>query len=204
MARNYLFTSESVSEGHPDKMSDQISDAILDELIKQDPKSRVACETLVTTNLMVVAGEVTTNAMADYAQMHYRRFGFPAPPSRKTLRRRFLALPAFLQGFMPELASEVGGLDERFSFRTAFADKSIFRGRPLAPKASQARHRAASLDGHRGPLIALSRLAFRLWLAWGCQRLSGDGLCHHRQCQGLPSTPRFAPSDSRGVSAGDR
>ena len=66
-------------------------------------------------------------AMADYAQVHYQRFGFPAPPSRKTLRRRFLALPAFLHGFMPELASHAGVLDERFRFRTVFVDKSIFR-----------------------------------------------------------------------------
>lgn len=58
----YLFTSESVSEGHPDKVADQISDAILDEMLKQDPNSRVACETLVTTGQVVVAGEVTTKA----------------------------------------------------------------------------------------------------------------------------------------------
>ncbi|MER3522845.1 MAG: methionine adenosyltransferase [Ignavibacteria bacterium] len=58
----YLFTSESVSEGHPDKVADQISDAILDEMLKQDPDSRVACETLVTTGQVVVAGEVTTKA----------------------------------------------------------------------------------------------------------------------------------------------
>jgi S-adenosylmethionine synthetase len=58
----YLFTSESVSMGHPDKVADQISDAILDHCLKADPKSRVACETLVTTDLAVVAGEVTTNA----------------------------------------------------------------------------------------------------------------------------------------------
>jgi S-adenosylmethionine synthetase len=58
----YLFTSESVSEGHPDKVADQISDAILDEMLKQDANSRVACETLVTTGQVVVAGEVTTNA----------------------------------------------------------------------------------------------------------------------------------------------
>ena len=66
-------------------------------------------------------------AMADYAKVHYRRFGFSSPPSRKTLRRRFLALPAFLQRFMPGLAQEALTLDQRFSFRTAFADKSIFR-----------------------------------------------------------------------------
>jgi S-adenosylmethionine synthetase len=58
----YLFTSESVSEGHPDKVADQISDAILDEMLRQDANSRVACETLVTTGQVVVAGEVTTNA----------------------------------------------------------------------------------------------------------------------------------------------
>lgn len=66
-------------------------------------------------------------AMADYAQVHYRRFGLPAPPSRKTLRRRFLALPTFLHGFMPEVAAQAGVLDERFRFRTTFVDKSIFR-----------------------------------------------------------------------------
>ncbi len=62
---NWTFTSESVSEGHPDKMADQISDAILDEMLAQDPYSRVACETLVTTGLAVVAGEITTEAYVD-------------------------------------------------------------------------------------------------------------------------------------------
>jgi S-adenosylmethionine synthetase len=64
--RNFLFTSESVTEGHPDKIADQISDAVLDEVMKQDPKGRVACETLVTTGLAVVAGEITTSAIVDY------------------------------------------------------------------------------------------------------------------------------------------
>ena len=62
---SYLFTSESVSEGHPDKISDQISDAVLDAMLAQDPHSRVACETLVTTGLTVVAGEVTTKAYVE-------------------------------------------------------------------------------------------------------------------------------------------
>jgi S-adenosylmethionine synthetase len=65
-SRNFLFTSESVTEGHPDKIADQISDAVLDEVMRQDPKGRVACETLVTTGLAVVAGEITTSAMLDY------------------------------------------------------------------------------------------------------------------------------------------
>jgi len=63
--KNYFFTSESVTEGHPDKIADQISDAILDEIIKRDPFSRVACETLLTTGLAFVAGEITTNCYVD-------------------------------------------------------------------------------------------------------------------------------------------
>ncbi len=65
MTESTLFTSESVSEGHPDKMADQISDAILDALLAKDPKARVACETLIKTGMVVVAGEVTTDAYAD-------------------------------------------------------------------------------------------------------------------------------------------
>jgi S-adenosylmethionine synthetase len=64
--RNFLFTSESVTEGHPDKIADQISDAVLDEVLRQDPRGRVGCETLVTTGLAVVSGEITTKAILDY------------------------------------------------------------------------------------------------------------------------------------------
>jgi S-adenosylmethionine synthetase len=67
--RNFLFTSESVTEGHPDKIADQISDAVLDEVMKQDPKGRVACETLITTGVAVVAGEITTSAHVDYDEL---------------------------------------------------------------------------------------------------------------------------------------
>lgn len=66
---DYLFTSESVSEGHPDKVADQVSDAILDAILAQDSKSRVACETLVTTGMAVVAGEITTNARIEYPEI---------------------------------------------------------------------------------------------------------------------------------------
>ncbi|MES2527993.1 MAG: methionine adenosyltransferase [Bdellovibrionota bacterium] len=65
MLKDYMFTSESVTEGHPDKIADQISDAVLDAMLTQDPKSRVACETLITTGLVVVAGEITTGANVD-------------------------------------------------------------------------------------------------------------------------------------------
>ncbi|MCD9188048.1 MAG: methionine adenosyltransferase [Pyrinomonadaceae bacterium] len=66
---NFLFTSESVTEGHPDKIADQISDAVLDAILAQDPTGRVACETLVTTGLAVIAGEITTNARVNYKQI---------------------------------------------------------------------------------------------------------------------------------------
>ncbi len=67
--KEYLFTSESVSEGHPDKMCDQISDGILDALLEQDPDSRVACETLVKTGMVVIAGEITTRAQISYMEV---------------------------------------------------------------------------------------------------------------------------------------
>jgi S-adenosylmethionine synthetase len=69
MSRNFVFTSESVSEGHPDKMADQVSDAILDAILEQDPHARVACETLVKTGMVVLAGEITTSAQIEYDQI---------------------------------------------------------------------------------------------------------------------------------------
>ena len=65
----FVFTSESVTGGHPDKVADQISDAVLDEIIRQDPRGRVACETLVTTGLAMIAGEITTKASIDYPRL---------------------------------------------------------------------------------------------------------------------------------------
>ncbi|MDP7521248.1 MAG: S-adenosylmethionine synthetase N-terminal domain-containing protein, partial [Arenicellales bacterium] len=69
MSNSYFFTSESVSEGHPDKVADQISDAILDAIIAEDKAARVACETLIKTGAVVVAGEVTTDAWVDLEQI---------------------------------------------------------------------------------------------------------------------------------------
>ena len=68
-ANEYLFTSESVTEGHPDKLADQISDSVLDAILAQDPAARVACETFVTTGLVVVGGEVTTSSFVDVQQL---------------------------------------------------------------------------------------------------------------------------------------
>ncbi len=79
MSKEYLFTSESVSEGHPDKVADQISDSILDAILADDPPARVACETLVSTGLVVMSGEITTKAHINYrevAQEAIRRIGY--------------------------------------------------------------------------------------------------------------------------------
>ncbi|MGH3049354.1 MAG: S-adenosylmethionine synthetase N-terminal domain-containing protein, partial [Gaiellaceae bacterium] len=67
--RAFTFTSESVTEGHPDKIADQISDSVLDAVLTDDPASRVACETLITTGLVVVAGEISTSAQLDVARL---------------------------------------------------------------------------------------------------------------------------------------
>lgn len=69
MAKDYLFTSESVSEGHPDKVADQVSDAIVDALVAQDPKSRIACETMVNTGMAVISGEITSTARVDFPEV---------------------------------------------------------------------------------------------------------------------------------------
>jgi S-adenosylmethionine synthetase len=69
MSKSYLFTSESVSEGHPDKVADQISDSILDAILSQDPAARVACETMINTGMVVLSGEITTNAVIDYTEI---------------------------------------------------------------------------------------------------------------------------------------
>src|SRR5207237_680165 len=81
----FLFTSESVSEGHPDKVADQISDAVLDTILEQDPHARVAAETLVTTGLVVMSGEITTGVSHDYARVArdtIRRIGYNDPELR--------------------------------------------------------------------------------------------------------------------------
>jgi S-adenosylmethionine synthetase len=73
VAREFLFTSESVTEGHPDKIADQVSDSILDEILKEDTRARVACETLITTGLVVVAGEITTETWVDIPKVVRKR-----------------------------------------------------------------------------------------------------------------------------------
>ena len=69
MPSDYLFTSESVTEGHPDKMADQVSDAVLDAVLAEDPRGRVACEALLKTGFVCVAGEITTRATIDFSEL---------------------------------------------------------------------------------------------------------------------------------------
>jgi S-adenosylmethionine synthetase len=96
----YLFTSESVTEGHPDKISDQISDAVLDAALSEDPMARVACETLVTTGLVVIAGEITTDARIDYSRV-----------ARDTIREIGYTRAKF--GFDSETCSVLSALDRQ-------------------------------------------------------------------------------------------
>lgn len=95
---HHLFTSESVTEGHPDKVSDQISDAILDEVLRQDPTGRVACETLVTTGMTLLAGEITTNARVDFAGV-----------ARRTIREIGYDRPEY--GFEAETCAVLSAID---------------------------------------------------------------------------------------------
>src|SRR3989454_6597181 len=101
MARDeHLFTSESVTEGHPDKIADQISDAVLDAALAEDPTARVACETLVTTGLVVVAGEITTSARIDFSRV-----------ARDTIREIGYTRAKF--GFDSETCSVLSALDRQ-------------------------------------------------------------------------------------------
>src|SRR5216684_8495378 len=103
MAREeYLFTSESVTEGHPDKIADQISDAVLDAIISQDPKGRVACECLLTTGLVVVAGEITTSCYVDIPRI-----------ARDTIRDVGYTRAKF--GFDHETCGVIAAIDEQSS-----------------------------------------------------------------------------------------
>src|SRR5512145_3313172 len=111
MARDeYLFTSESVTEGHPDKIADQISDAVLDAIIAQDPTGRVACETLLTTGLVVVAGEITTSCYVDIPRI-----------ARDTIRQVGYTRAKF--GFDADTCAVIAAIDEQSSDIAMGVDK---------------------------------------------------------------------------------
>src|SRR4030065_585666 len=100
MRNNYLFTSESVTEGHPDKIADQISDGVLDAILAQDPVGRVACETLVTTGLAIIAGEITTSCYVDFPDS-----------ARETIKE--VAYPRAKFGFDSETCAVLSSIHEQ-------------------------------------------------------------------------------------------
>jgi S-adenosylmethionine synthetase len=122
----YLFTSESVSEGHPDKVSDQISDAVLDAMLSQDPDSRVACETLVTTGLVVLAGEITTKAYVDVqdaARKTIERIGYNS--DEYMFDAKSCAIISSLHSQSPDIAQ---GVDEEKNKEQGAGDQGMMFG----------------------------------------------------------------------------
>ena len=125
MAETHLFTSESVSEGHPDKMADQISDAILDALLAQDKRSRVACETLVKTGMVMVAGEITTDANVDVESLVREWWTRLVQPLGERIRQQHLCRGECHRKAVADIAM---GVDESEEHEQGAGDQGLMFG----------------------------------------------------------------------------
>ena len=126
MNKNYTFTSESVTEGHPDKVSDQISDAILDAILENDPDGRVACETLTTTDLVVISGEITTHTHPDYESIVRETVRGIGYANRKVgFHADTLKVQLFIDEQSPHIAQ---GVDEKNDREQGAGDQGLMFG----------------------------------------------------------------------------
>ncbi len=202
---SHLFTSESVTEGHPDKIADQISDSILDAALADDPMSRVACETLVTTGLVIVAGEMTTETYVDIpnlvrdkiAQIGYTRakFGFDAATCGVIIS---------IDPQSPDIAQGVDKALEAREQRRPGGDRGRRPGDDvrLRLRGDRGAHAAAHNPGPRpDPSPLRGSQERRPALPQARRQEPGDGALRGGQAGGHREDPRLGPAPRRGGEA---